>query len=125
MRSRMIGISCWLSTALVLLPTGCASLQRHPAALYQVSTLQALMQGAYDGVVTFGELRRHGDTGIGTFQSLDGEMVMLDGRAYQVRSDGNILPVPHGQLTPFATVAFFKSGPAGGYGGPGGHGLAG
>ena len=110
MHSRLIGTCRSVLLAFVLLPMGCSSLHRPPATLYQVSTLQALMQGAYDGVVTFGELRRHGDTGIGTFQSLDGEMVMVDGRAYQVRSDGKVLPVPDRQTTPFATVAFFQPG---------------
>ena len=36
--------------------------------LFQVTLLQSLMQGEYDGIVTVGELKKYGDTGIGTFQ---------------------------------------------------------
>jgi Alpha-acetolactate decarboxylase len=37
-----------------------------------------------------GTLREHGDHGLGTFEQLDGEMVVLDGRCFQVRSDGSV-----------------------------------
>ena len=53
--------------------------------LYQVSTLGALMQGVYDGEMEVGKLVQEGDLGIGTFEALDGEMVVLDGWVYQVR----------------------------------------
>jgi hypothetical protein len=61
--------------------------------LYQVSTIDALMQGVYDGTQPFDEVKRHGDFGIGTFDALDGEMVAVDNRYYQVRSDGIAYPV--------------------------------
>ena len=44
--------------------------------LYQVALLQSLVQGYYDGIVTVGELSRHGDTGIGTFEGVNGEMIV-------------------------------------------------
>jgi acetolactate decarboxylase len=101
--------SRWLVSIIVLAAVaGCGQSQRRPAALYQVSTLQALMQGAYDGVVSFDQLGRYGDTGIGTLQSLDGEMVMVDGQAWQVRADGLVRRVCGHEMTPFATVAFFQ-----------------
>lgn len=90
------------------------NLMKHPApgfdheTLYQVSTIDALMQGVYDGILPFGELKRHGDFGIGTFDALDGEMVAVDNRYYQVRSDGIAYPVADTMTTPFATVTFFK-----------------
>lgn len=43
------------------------------------------MQGVYDGEIEVGQLVQEGDLGIGTFEALDGEMVVLDGRVYQVR----------------------------------------
>lgn len=46
--------------------------------LYQVALLQSLVQGNYDGIVTVGELKRHGDTGIDTFEGVNGEMIALD-----------------------------------------------
>ncbi len=75
--------------------------------LYQVSTFNALMEGVYDGPTTFGQLRAHGDFGIGTFNGLDGEMIQFDGRVYQVRSDGKVYPVSDTMSTPFASVKFF------------------
>ena len=61
--------------------------------LYQVSTIDALMQGAYEGVQPVSEIRKHGDFGIGTFDALDGEMIVLDGTVYQAKADGKIYPV--------------------------------
>ncbi len=75
--------------------------------LYQVSTIDALMQGVYDGVQPVGEIRRHGDFGIGTFDALDGEMIVLDGVIYQARADGHISTAADSQTAPFATVTYF------------------
>lgn len=47
--------------------------------LYQVSTASALVEGIYQGAVRVGTLREHGDIGLGTFEDLDGEMVIVDG----------------------------------------------
>ncbi len=55
---------------------------------YQVSTLNALMMGNFDGVVTVGELKRHGSWGIGTYEGLDGEAIVCDGHAYDAHADG-------------------------------------
>ncbi|HST42757.1 MAG TPA: acetolactate decarboxylase [Conexibacter sp.] len=78
-----------------------------PHVVFQTSTLQALLDGAYDGDLTIGELRAHGDLGLGTFQALDGEMVVLDGEVWRARVDGSIVAVPDGELTPFAVVTPF------------------
>ena len=53
-------------------------------------------------------LREHGDLGLGTFESLDGEMVVVDGHFFQVRSDGSVREVPHNVLSPFAAVTAFS-----------------
>jgi acetolactate decarboxylase len=76
--------------------------------VFQNSTINALLEGVYDGSMTYGELRRHGDFGLGTFNALDGEMIAFDGDFYQVRSDGKVYPVADDQHTPFATVLFFQ-----------------
>jgi acetolactate decarboxylase len=75
--------------------------------LYQVSTIDALMQGVFDGVQPVGEIRKHGDFGIGTFDALDGEMIVLDGVVYQAKADGHIYPATDSQTTPFTTVTYF------------------
>jgi acetolactate decarboxylase len=76
--------------------------------LYQTSLMSALIAGNYEGQMTYGDIRKHGDFGLGTFNDLDGEMVGFDGMFYQVRSDGSARPVTDDQKTPFAVVTFFQ-----------------
>lgn len=99
---RKLGIWCGL---LVLALAGYLRAAEVPAQLYQVSTLQALMEGYYDGVVTAGELKKHGDYGIGTFQGLDGELVMLGGEVWQVKVSGEVVQVDDATGIPFANIA--------------------
>ena len=87
--------------------TGCISL-RNQDVLYQTSTINALLEGIYDGEETFGELKKYGDFGLGTFNALDGEMVAVDGKFYQIKTDGIAYPVSSSMNTPFAVVTFFK-----------------
>ncbi|MEX0834269.1 MAG: acetolactate decarboxylase [Actinomycetota bacterium] len=79
--------------------------ERH---ILQVATLDGLMAGRYDGDVTIGELLAHGDHGIGTLNSLNGELLVLDGEVFQMTADGVSHPVPPERLTPFAMVAFMR-----------------
>lgn len=76
--------------------------------LYQVSTIDALLEGDYNGTVTIDELGRRGDTGIGTFHRLDGELVMLDGVVYQALSTGEVVRASPDQTTPYAAVNRFR-----------------
>jgi acetolactate decarboxylase len=76
--------------------------------LYQTSLMSALIAGLYEGEMTYGAIRKHGDFGLGTFNDLDGEMVGFDGTFYQLRSDGSARPVTADQKTPFAVVTFFR-----------------
>jgi acetolactate decarboxylase len=78
-----------------------------PDVVFQTSTIGALLDGAYDGDVTFGELRRHGDLGLGTFDACDGEMIALEGSFYRAAIDGRVHPVPDDGRTPFAVITFF------------------
>ena len=82
-------------------------LQVSHSTLFQVSTSAALVQGVYQGAVRVGTLREHGDHGLGTFEHLDGEMVVVDGRCFQVRSDGAVHEVADDVLSPFAIVTHF------------------
>lgn len=74
---------------------------------YQVSTLNALMMGNFDGVVTVGELKRHGAWGIGTYEGLDGEAIVCDGHAYDAHADGTTCEYPDDARLAFATVSNF------------------
>jgi acetolactate decarboxylase len=77
--------------------------------VYQVSTLGALSGGVMAGDSTCGILTDNGDFGVGTFNGLDGEMVVLDGTVYQVPVSGVPRAVRPGMKTPFAEVKFFKA----------------
>ena len=77
-------------------------------ALFQTSTIDALLSGNYEGDVSFAELQAGGDFGLGTFEALDGEMVALDGDFYQVKADGRAYEVDGRLRTPFAVVTFFE-----------------
>jgi acetolactate decarboxylase len=81
----------------------------HGQEVYQTSTMAALLAGVYDGDVTVRELLRHGDFGLGTFNALDGEMLVLDGMCYQLRSDGSATLADPNELAPFAVVTRFHA----------------
>jgi acetolactate decarboxylase len=76
--------------------------------IFQASTLDSLFAGKLEGDLTFAELAQHGDLGIGTLNSLDGEMIAVDGRFMRADADGAIGDVPPEALTPFAVVTFFE-----------------
>ena len=88
----------------------------HPAAaavfqdretLYQVSPYSALAAGRYEGFKTAGWLKERGDVGMGTFDGLDGEMIVVDGQVYQARDTGAVVPMPDSASIPFATITRF------------------
>jgi acetolactate decarboxylase len=80
--------------------------------MYQVSLLQSLLYGDYQGSVTVGELKTHGNTGIGTFHRLNGELIMLEGEVYRAAGDGNVQTVTDEETVPFAVVAYVDGGEA-------------
>jgi acetolactate decarboxylase len=77
--------------------------------LYQVSTSTALVEGIYRGAVTVGQLLEHGDFGLGTFEGLDGEMIVVDGRVFQVRADGVARHASLDDASPFALITRFEA----------------
>jgi acetolactate decarboxylase len=83
--------------------------EREPHVLFQASTIGALLDGAFEGDLTFAELGEHGDLGLGTLNRLDGEMIALDGEFFRADVDGSIDPVPPQARTPFAVVTRFEA----------------
>jgi len=82
--------------------------EREAHVLFQASTIGALLEGAYDGDLSFFELAEHGDLGLGTLNGLDGEMIALGGEFFRADVDGRIEPVPPEARTPFAVVTRFE-----------------
>ena len=81
-------------------------LERH--SLFQVSTSNALVQGVFQGAVTVQDLKRNGDFGLGTFEGLDGELIMLDGVCYRATGGGVVTSPPDDARVPFAVVTHFQ-----------------
>jgi acetolactate decarboxylase len=81
--------------------------EREAHVLFQASTIGALLEGAYEGDLSFAELAEHGDLGLGTLNGLDGEMIALEGRFYRADVDGAVGEVRVDAQTPFAVVTRF------------------
>jgi len=75
--------------------------------LYQVALLQSLVQGYYKGIISVAAQKERGDTGIGTFDGVNGELIMLDGTVYRAAADGTVEAVPDDEMIPFSNVTFF------------------
>lgn len=75
--------------------------------IFQTSLITALAQGVYEDEMTLAELLGHGSFGIGTFNGLDGEMVILGGTCYRLRSDGSVSEPDLAERTPYAVVTNF------------------
>ena len=80
--------------------------------MYQVSTLQALALGYSRAVITVEELIREGDTGLGTFEDVNGEMIVMDGHCYRADRKGHVTVVAPETGVPFAAVARLYGGAA-------------
>lgn len=87
-------------------------LAHHPATertAIQAGTINALLNGRYEGDTTIGELMAFGSDGIGTVQNLDGELIVLNGIAYCARADGSVIVVSPDTKTPFAVITRFDA----------------
>ena len=75
------------------------------SSFFQFSTINALLEGVYDGELTIEELLQKGQIGLGTFDALDGEMVIINGRCFRVNSQGIVEEATANETTPFAAIA--------------------
>ncbi len=80
------------------------------AVFFQHSLFSALADGVYDGTIAVAQLKEKGDFGLGTFDRLDGEMIMLDGIVYQAKADGTVAVAGDSMTSPFASVTAFRPG---------------
>jgi len=100
----------WLVVFFVIVVaiSGYSSVQEKKDVLFQASTVNALLEEVYDGEMTYEQLKRYGDFGLGTFNGLDGEMIGLEGKFYQIKADGIAYLVDGSMRTPFAVVTYFE-----------------
>jgi acetolactate decarboxylase len=90
-----------------LIGTACSDVNNQDI-LFQTAPFIALQQGDFDGTYKCGDLKKHGDYGLGTVDDLNGEMIMVDGIIYQIRSNGVAYVVPDSMETPYSAVTFFQ-----------------
>ena len=74
----------------------------------QIALLQSLALGHFDGSISVKDLKKIGDTGIGTFDGLDGEMIFLEGTVYRANQNCKINVVDDAVTIPFSNVTFFE-----------------
>jgi acetolactate decarboxylase len=82
--------------------------RNHRPPVFISSPLAALVEGIYRADTTIGRIRQKGNFGIGTFNDLDGEMVILDGNVYCLRPQGDAEVIGDEVRTPFALVTQFE-----------------
>jgi alpha-acetolactate decarboxylase len=78
--------------------------------LYQYSLALSLMDGVADKGLSISDFLTHGDHGLGTFRFMNGELIVLDGVAYQMFANGSIKKLdPEGDaIHPFAQITRFR-----------------
>lgn len=81
-----------------------------PHAVFQASTIGALLEGRFEGDAELGDLAAHGDLGLGTLNHLDGELIVLDGDFLRADVDGHLSEAPASERTPFAALVRFQPG---------------
>ncbi|MFN3232061.1 MAG: acetolactate decarboxylase [Alphaproteobacteria bacterium] len=103
----------FIALALALVVSACGSdvppsASQQNDTVFQYSTLNALLNGLYDGEMTIGEVAQYGDMGLGTIHGIDGELIALDGAFYSAHGDGSVTRLTDDVKTPFAVVATFN-----------------
>jgi len=112
MRSNTISTGALVALAVLLVAgisfAGCSTAQVDGETLYITGGYGPLIRGVYDGSVTVADLKKHGDFATGTFSGIDGELIALNGKYYQIGAQGKINPVDDTWTTPNCSATFFK-----------------
>jgi acetolactate decarboxylase len=82
---------------------------KEPATFFQYNIWGAFVNRVFDGNMTISELKEKGDIGLGSFDMLDGELVMVDGIAYRIREDAIVSVAQDADEIVYADAAFFKA----------------
>jgi len=78
-----------------------------PDLIFHYSVWFALVNLIYDGTLTAEELKTKGDIAIGSYNGLNGELVMVDGSLYQITEDGAVHEPGNKNLICYANATFF------------------
>lgn len=77
--------------------------------IYQYSIFTALANKIYDGNLCVADVKEKGNIGLGTFNGLNGEMIVCDGVVYQWLANGSVQLPDDSELVPFTVVTFFEA----------------
>lgn len=77
--------------------------------LTQFSDIATLLAGAMTGSWSIDEILTRGDTGIGTLDGSDGEVIILDKNAWHVSAEGTIRKLSGTERSPYAAVTYFDT----------------
>ncbi|GAA6112948.1 MAG: acetolactate decarboxylase [Apilactobacillus sp.] len=74
--------------------------------LFQNGTGAIVVPGLFDGTLTIKELMENGNTGIGSGDGLDGELIIIDNKPYKIDGDGIVSIVNDDFTVPFGNAHF-------------------
>lgn len=74
---------------------------------YHYSIWWAFVNKVFEGDITAGELKTKGDIALGSYNLLDGELIMLDGKLYQAKENGEVMEPNDSLKVVYANAAFF------------------
>lgn len=96
----------FLLPLIAILIAGCA--QKEQDEIFHYSVLKALDNGVLEGDMPVAELKKHGDLGLGTFNKMDGEMIVMDHAVYRISADGKVIEQGDGTPIPYSVVTFYN-----------------
>ena len=67
------------------------------------------MAGVADSGITVADFTRKGNQGIGTFTKIQGELILLDGKVYQLQASGKIRIAGPDEQLPYAVATRFEA----------------
>jgi acetolactate decarboxylase len=102
--------ACLLAFFVCAASVPCYSQVSQPkGTLFQVSTVTGLERGLFYPVTTVGQMKQHGNIGVGAFEGMDGELLIIDGQAYNAMYDGKVVPVEDNSPIVYGAVAFLNA----------------
>ncbi len=105
---KMVFILC-LCFSFSILPSAFANKLTDRETIYQGATMEALLAGNYSGVADVEKIKSQGNVGLGTFNGLDGEMIILDGKVYKAAKTGKVTEEGDKAGSPFYAVTIFDT----------------
>jgi len=78
------------------------------STLVQIGNTSAVLSGVTEGNTSISELKQYGNFGLGTFNNIAGEMIVLDSNVYQIGENGKTILADLKWKTPYAEIIHFS-----------------